>query len=443
MPATGTPAIGPVDTGSGVAAVVVAAGRGIRIGGGTPKQYRRVGGQAVLTRTLAALAAQDAIDRIQPVIAADAAAFFLSCLDELAPELREKIGAPVEGGATRQLSVRAGLEALASGDAPEIVLVHDAARPYVDAALIARAIAAGRDHGAAVPGVPVTDTVKRVAEIAPGIGRVHETPPREHLRAVQTPQAFAFAPLLGAHRDAAAQGLDGFTDDGALAEWAGLPVVVFVGDIANRKITQPADLIEADRAFASDPSEMPAPGARAMTAYVTRLGTGFDVHAFTTGDHVWLGGIKIPADRGVLAHSDGDVALHALTDALLGAIADGDIGTHFPPSDERWRGASSDQFLAHACGLVRARGGRIDHLDITVLAEAPRIGQHREAIRARIAEIAGVPLTAVSIKATTTEKLGFVGRAEGLAAQAAATIRLPEEAGPALDAEAETAMRQG
>jgi 2-C-methyl-D-erythritol 4-phosphate cytidylyltransferase/2-C-methyl-D-erythritol 2,4-cyclodiphosphate synthase len=443
MPATGTPATGPVDTGSGVAAVVVAAGRGIRIGGGTPKQYRRVGGQAVLTRTLAALAAQDAIDRIQPVIAADAAAFFLSCLDELAPDLREKIGAPVEGGATRQLSVRAGLEALASGDAPEIVLVHDAARPYVDAALIARAIAAGRDHGAAVPGVPVTDTVKRVAEIAPGIGRVHETPPREHLRAVQTPQAFAFAPLLGAHRDAAAQGLDGFTDDGALAEWAGLPVVVFVGDIANRKITQPADLIEADRAFASDPSEMPAPGARAMTAYVTRLGTGFDVHAFTTGDHVWLGGIKIPADRGVLAHSDGDVALHALTDALLGAIADGDIGTHFPPSDERWRGASSDQFLAHACGLVRARGGRIDHLDITVLAEAPRIGQHREAIRARIAEIAGVPLTAVSIKATTTEKLGFVGRAEGLAAQAAATIRLPEEAGPALDAEAETVMRQG
>jgi 2-C-methyl-D-erythritol 4-phosphate cytidylyltransferase/2-C-methyl-D-erythritol 2,4-cyclodiphosphate synthase len=407
MPANGTPATEPVNAGFGVAAVVVAAGRGIRIGGGTPKQYRRVGGQAVLTRTLAALAAQEAIARIQPVIAADAADFFLSCLDELAPDLRRKIGPPVEG------------------------------------ALIARAIAAGRDHGAAVPGVPVTDTVKRVAEIAPGIGRVHETPPREHLRAVQTPQAFAFAPLLGAHRDAAAQGLDGFTDDGALAEWAGLPVVVFVGDIANRKITQPADLIEADRAFASDPSETPAPGARAMTAYVTRLGTGFDVHAFTTGDHVWLGGIKIPADRGVLAHSDGDVALHALTDALLGAIADGDIGTHFPPTDERWRGASSDQFLAHACALVRARGGRIDHLDITVLAEAPRIGQHREAIRARIAEIAGVPLTAVSIKATTTEKLGFVGRAEGLAAQAAATIRLPEEDGPALDAEAETAMRQG
>ncbi|MEE7440555.1 bifunctional 2-C-methyl-D-erythritol 4-phosphate cytidylyltransferase/2-C-methyl-D-erythritol 2,4-cyclodiphosphate synthase [Methylobacterium oryzae] len=443
MPATGTPATGPASAGAGVAAVVVAAGRGIRIGGGTPKQYRRVAGQAVLTRTLAALAADDAIARIQPVIAADAAEFFRDCLEELAPAIRAKVAPPVEGGATRQLSVRAGLEALAAGDAPEIVLVHDAARPYVDSALIARAIAAGRDHGAAVPGVPVTDTVKRVVDIAPGIGRVHETPPREHLRAVQTPQAFVFGPLLGAHRDAAAQGLDGFTDDGALAEWAGLPVVVFAGDVANRKITQPADLIEADRAFATETTALPAPGARAMTTYVTRLGTGFDVHAFTTGDHVWLGGVKIPADRGVLAHSDGDVALHALTDALLGAIADGDIGTHFPPSDERWRGASSDQFLAHACDLVRARGGRIDHLDITVLAEAPRIGKHREEIRARIAAIAGVPLSAVSIKATTTEKLGFVGRAEGLAAQAAATVRLPEEDGPALDAQAETAMRQG
>ncbi|MEE7463149.1 MULTISPECIES: bifunctional 2-C-methyl-D-erythritol 4-phosphate cytidylyltransferase/2-C-methyl-D-erythritol 2,4-cyclodiphosphate synthase [Methylobacterium] len=443
MPATGTPATGPASAGAGVAAVVVAAGRGIRIGGGTPKQYRRVGGQAVLTRTLAALAADDSIARIQPVIAADAAEFFRDCLEELAPAIRAKVAPPVEGGATRQLSVRAGLEALATGDAPEIVLVHDAARPYVDSALIARAIAAGRDHGAAVPGVPVTDTVKRVVDIAPGIGRVHETPPREHLRAVQTPQAFVFGPLLGAHRDAVAQGLDGFTDDGALAEWAGLPVVVFAGDVANRKITQPADLIEADRAFATETTALPAPGARAMTTYVTRLGTGFDVHAFTTGDHVWLGGVKIPADRGVLAHSDGDVALHALTDALLGAIADGDIGTHFPPSDERWRGASSDQFLAHACDLVRARGGRIDHLDITVLAEAPRIGKYREEIRARIAAIAGVPLSAVSIKATTTEKLGFVGRAEGLAAQAAATVRLPEEDGPALDAQAETAMRQG
>ena len=212
-----------------------------------------------------------------------------------------------------------------------------------------------------------------------------------------------------------------------MAEWAGLDVVVFEGDPRNRKITQPSDLIEADRGFSGSDVLPSEPETDSMTTYVTRLGTGFDVHAFTEGDHVWLGGVKIPADRGVLAHSDGDVALHALTDALLGAIADGDIGTHFPPSDEQWRGASSDRFLAHAVKLVRDRGGRIDHLDITVLAEAPRIGAHREAIRARIAEICGVKLSSVSIKATTTEKLGFVGRAEGLAAQAAATIRLPEE----------------
>lgn len=424
-------------TGSSVAAVVVAAGRGIRIGGGTPKQYRQVGGQAVLTRTLAALGALPVVGRVQVVIAPDAAAFYETCLAELEPDVRTKLLAPVEGGATRQQSVRAGLEALARAGAPEIVLVHDAARPYVDAALIDRAVAAGRAHRAAVPGVAVSDTIKLVEEAGDGIGRVRETPVRENLRAVQTPQSFHFAALLDAHRSAAAAALHGFTDDGALAEWAGLPVVVFAGDLRNRKITQPADLIEADRAFGSPDRSTP------MTQYVTRLGTGFDVHAFTEGDHVWLGGVKIPADRGVLAHSDGDVALHALTDALLGAIADGDIGTHFPPSDERWRGAASDQFLAHAVSLVRARGGRIDHLDITVLAEAPRIGQHREAIRARIAEIAGVPLTSVSIKATTTEKLGFVGRAEGLAAQAAATVRLPEAEAVPVDAQAETAMRQG
>lgn len=407
------------ETASDAAALVVAAGRGIRIGGGTPKQYRRVGGRAVLTRTLAALAGHDGIARIQPVIAADAAAFYRECLADLDPVHREKIAAPVAGGATRQLSVRAGLDALERAGGPALVLVHDAARPFVDGALIDRALAAGRAHGAAVPGIAVTDTIKRVEVLAPGIGRVVETPAREALRAVQTPQAFAFPLLVDAHRRANEAGLDGFTDDGALAEWAGLPVVVFEGDVANRKITQAADLIEADRSFSESEGST-------MTTYVTRLGTGFDVHAFTQGDHVWLGGVKIPADRGVLAHSDGDVALHALTDALLGAIADGDIGTHFPPSDEQWRGASSDRFLAHAVGLVRARGGRIDHLDVTVLAEAPRIGAHREAIRARIAEICGVPLSAVSIKATTTEKLGFVGRAEGLAAQAAATIRLPE-----------------
>ncbi|CAO4168910.1 bifunctional 2-C-methyl-D-erythritol 4-phosphate cytidylyltransferase/2-C-methyl-D-erythritol 2,4-cyclodiphosphate synthase [Methylorubrum populi] len=426
-----------------VAAVVVAAGKGLRVGGDLPKQYRRVGGRAVLTRTLAALAGSDRIARIQPVIAPDAQDFYRECLADLDPAHREKLAEPVPGGATRQQSVAAGLEGLARSGQPDLVLVHDAARPFVDDALIARAVSAGAEHGAAVPGVAVSDTIKLVEEIAPGIGRVHETPAREKLRAVQTPQSFRFGPLLDAHRKAVAEGRDGFTDDGALAEWAGLPVVVFEGDARNRKITQAADLIDADRAFYGRASSETAPAISEdpMTTYVTRLGTGFDVHAFTEGDHVWLGGVKIPADRGVLAHSDGDVALHALTDALLGAIADGDIGTHFPPSDEKWRGAASDQFLAHACQLVRARGGKIDHLDVTVLAEAPRIGQHRDAIRARIAEVAGVPLSSVSIKATTTEKLGFVGRAEGLAAQAAATVRLPEI--PAeIETEAETNERR-
>ncbi|MEN3234655.1 MULTISPECIES: bifunctional 2-C-methyl-D-erythritol 4-phosphate cytidylyltransferase/2-C-methyl-D-erythritol 2,4-cyclodiphosphate synthase [Methylobacterium] len=399
-----------------IAAVVVAAGRGIRVGGDTPKQYRRVGGQAVLTRTLAALAAHPGVGRIQVVIAPDAAAFYDECLGDLPPAAQAKLARPTQGGATRQASVRAGLAALAREAAPELVLVHDAARPFVDDALIDRAIAAAGTHGAAVPGVPVSDTIKVVEPD----GRVRATPERESLRAVQTPQAFRFALLAEAHARAAAEGHDGFTDDGALAEWAGLPVAVFPGDLRNRKITQAADLVEADRAF-SPPSESDP----AMTL-LTRLGTGFDVHAFTEGDHVWLGGVRIPADRGVLAHSDGDVVLHALTDAILGALADGDIGVHFPPSDPRWRGASSDQFLADAVRRVSERGGVIDHLDITVLAEAPRIGAHRDAIRSRIAEIAGVPLSAVSIKATTTEKLGFVGRAEGLAAQAAATIRLPE-----------------
>ncbi|WP_375273591.1 bifunctional 2-C-methyl-D-erythritol 4-phosphate cytidylyltransferase/2-C-methyl-D-erythritol 2,4-cyclodiphosphate synthase [Methylorubrum thiocyanatum] len=426
-----------------VAAVVVAAGKGLRVGGDLPKQYRRVGGRAVLTRTLAALAQSPRIARIQPVIAPDAQDFYRECLADLEPAHRAKLAEPVPGGATRQQSVAAGLEGLARDGSPDLVLVHDAARPFVDDALIARAVAAGSRHGAAVPGIAVSDTIKLVEDIAPGIGRVHETPARENLRAVQTPQSFRFGLLLDAHRRAVDEGRDGFTDDGALAEWAGQPVVVFEGDARNRKITQAADLIEADRAFSGRAfsDNAPAISDGPMTTYVTRLGTGFDVHAFTEGDHVWLGGVKIPADRGVLAHSDGDVALHALTDALLGAIADGDIGTHFPPSDEKWRGAASDQFLAHACELVRARGGKIDHLDVTVLAEAPRIGAHREAIRARIAEVAGVPLSSVSIKATTTEKLGFVGRAEGLAAQAAATVRLPEVCAE-IETEAETNERR-
>jgi len=391
-----------------VIAIIVAAGRGSRAGQGVPKQYRLLGGRHVLARTLEVFIGHPAIQRVLTVIHPDDADLYQQCLSSLFGPTQDKLLPPVLGGATRQASVRTGLLAL-QAEAPAVVLVHDAARPFVGHELISRAISAVAGTDAAVPGIMVTDTIKLVADD----GQVVGTPRRESLRAIQTPQAFAFGPLLAAHNRAAEAELDSFTDDGALAEWAGLPVTVFEGDPANTKLTHAFDLQAAEERL------------NRMT-YVTRLGTGFDVHAFTDGDHVCLGGVRVPHTRGVAAHSDGDVILHALTDALLGAIADGDIGVHFPPSDPQWRGASSDRFLAYAADRVRARGGLIDHLDVTLLCEAPRLGPHRETMRRRIAEIAGVQVSQVSLKATTTEKLGFVGRAEGLAAQAAATIRLPE-----------------
>lgn len=392
-----------------VAAIIVAAGRGMRVGGPIPKQFQALAGKSVLARTLDVFLSHGAVDLVQPVIYGQDRHLFETSLAPLATASLDRLAAPIPGGETRQQSVRNGLEALAEADqAPSIVLVHDAARPFVCPALIDRAVAAGRAHGAAVPGVPVTDTIKVVRDD----GGVASTPPRQALRAIQTPQAFAFDALLKAHRAATAAGLDMFTDDGALAEWAGLPVTVFEGESGNTKLTDAADFAEAERRLAGAPA-------------VTRVGTGFDVHAFTAGDHVWLGGVRIAYEKGITAHSDGDVVLHALTDAVLGALSEGDIGVHFPPSDPAWRGASSDRFLAFAAERVRLRGGIIDHLDATVLSEAPRIGPHREAIRRRIAEIAGIAPTSVSIKATTTEKLGFVGRGEGLAAQALATLRLP------------------
>jgi 2-C-methyl-D-erythritol 4-phosphate cytidylyltransferase / 2-C-methyl-D-erythritol 2,4-cyclodiphosphate synthase len=390
-----------------VAAIILAAGRGTRVGGAIPKQFQPLAGKSALSRTLDVFLSHGEIGQVQPVIRAEDRALFEAASGQRA----DRLAAPVAGGATRQESVRNGLEALArAASVPSLVLVHDAARPFASAALIDRAIAAGRAHGAAVPGLPVADTIKVVRED----GRVADTPPRNALRAIQTPQAFAFSPLLAAHRAAAQSGLDSFTDDGALAEWAGLLVTVFAGEPANRKLTEAADLAEAERRLAGTP-----------TPALTRVGTGFDVHAFAAGDHVWLGGVRIPHGRGVAAHSDGDVVLHALTDAVLGALGEGDIGVHFPPSDAAWRGASSDRFLAFAVERVRLRGGLVDHLDTTILCEAPKIGPHRDAIRRRIAEIAGLDPTCVSIKATTTEGLGFIGRGEGLAAQAVATIRLP------------------
>jgi 2-C-methyl-D-erythritol 4-phosphate cytidylyltransferase/2-C-methyl-D-erythritol 2,4-cyclodiphosphate synthase len=391
-----------------VAALIVAAGRGLRAGADAPKQYRRLGGTPVLCRTLAPFLAESRIGTVLVVIGAGDRPRYDDAIEHLPESARARLSVPADGGETRQDSVRAGLEALAASGFAGRVLVHDAARPFVSAALIERALAANAQHVAAIPALAVTDTVKRVD----AAGLIEETLPREQLVSVQTPQAFAFQPLLAAHRAAHAAGSSGFTDDSAIMEWAGHRVATFAGDPMNLKLTHSDDFALAER--------------RIARSLVTRTGTGYDVHAFADGDHVWLGGIRIPHGRGVTAHSDGDVALHALTDAVLGALADGDIGSHFPPSDPQWRGASSDRFLAFAAERVRQRGGRIDHLDLTIVCEGPKVGPHRDAIRARIAGIAGLRIDQVGVKATTSERLGFTGRGEGLAALATATIRLPE-----------------
>ncbi|MFG1281256.1 bifunctional 2-C-methyl-D-erythritol 4-phosphate cytidylyltransferase/2-C-methyl-D-erythritol 2,4-cyclodiphosphate synthase [Xanthobacter autotrophicus] len=386
-------------------AIVVAAGRGTRAGGPLPKQYQAIAGEPVLRRTLRLFAAHPRITAVLVVIHSDDSVRFADTARDL-----PKILAPAFGGATRQASVRAGLEALAAagGTSPDLVLVHDAARPYTSPDLIARAVEAAGRADAAIPVLAVTDTVKRVD--ADGI--VVETLDRAALRTVQTPQAFRFAALRAAHAAAAAAGVETLTDDAAVMEWAGHGVATFEGESTNVKLTTPEDMTRAAGASFADLADV-------------RTGTGFDVHAFGPGDHVMLGGVAVPHSAGLVGHSDADVGLHALTDAILGALCDGDIGAHFPPSDPQWKGASSDRFLAHAVEKVTARGGRIAHLDLTLICEAPKVGPHRDAIRVAISHITGVPLARVSVKATTTEKLGFTGRREGIAAMASATIRLP------------------
>jgi 2-C-methyl-D-erythritol 4-phosphate cytidylyltransferase/2-C-methyl-D-erythritol 2,4-cyclodiphosphate synthase len=384
-----------------VAAVVVAAGRGLRVGGDLPKQYRQILGEPVIRPSLATLAGHAAISAVQPVIHPDDAALYQGATEGLT------LLPIVHGGASRQASVCAGLEALERHE-PDLVLVHDAARPFASPALITRAIAAARTSGAAVPVIAVADTVKTVD----AAGAVTGTIDRTHLRLVQTPQAFGFAALLDAHRRAKAVGRDDFTDDAALAAWAGLAVTTFEGEAGNVKLTTNDDFTRAEAAKLAALSDV-------------RTGFGFDVHQFGDGDHVTLGGVRIAHERGLSGHSDADVVLHALVDAILGALADGDIGVHFPPTDPQWRGASSDRFFAFAVDRLRKRGGRIAHLDVTIVCETPRIGPHRDAMRAKIAEIAGVPVERVGVKATTSEKMGFTGRGEGMAAFANATVRLP------------------
>ena len=387
--------------GPSVAAVIVAAGRGLRAGGNLPKQYRELAGEPVIRSSLSLFAWHGQIGAVQAVIHPDDRSSYDAAVKGL------RLLAPVSGGASRQASVRAGLEALATR-APDVVLIHDAARPFCSTELVSRAIVACGETGAAIPALEVTDTIKRVD----AGGHVAGTIDRAQLRAVQTPQAFKFAALLEAHQRAAKEGRDDFTDDAALAEWAGIKVATFAGESGNVKLTTDEDFAKAESRRIANLADL-------------RLGNGFDVHAFADGDHVWLGGVKIPHDRGLTGHSDADVALHALVDAILGALADGDIGKHFSPNDPRWRGASSDQFLKFAVDRVTKRGGKVAHLDLTIVCEEPRIGPHRDAIRKRIAEIAEMSIDRVAVKATTSEQLGFTGRKEGIAAMASASVLLP------------------
>ncbi len=383
------------------AAILVAAGRGLRAGDGGPKQYRVIGGQTVIFRAMQPFCTHPQVSVVQPVLHPDDARMFNAACAGLRHQ------PPANGGATRQASVHAGLEALVD-EKPDIVLIHDAARPFVSAGVISRAIEAANRTGAAIPTIPVADTIKLID----ADGNVAATPERARLRIAQTPQAFRYDIIIEAHRRAAREGRSDFTDDAALAEWAGLTVATFEGDALNMKLTTPEDFLREEARLASLLGDI-------------RTGTGYDVHAFGDGDHVMICGVRVPHAKGFLAHSDGDVGLHALVDAILGALADGDIGSHFPPSDAKWKGASSDQFLKYAVERVTARGGRIANLEVTLICERPKIGPLRDTMRARIAEISGLDISRVAVKATTSERLGFTGREEGIAATASATIRLP------------------
>ncbi|HEY0414577.1 MAG TPA: bifunctional 2-C-methyl-D-erythritol 4-phosphate cytidylyltransferase/2-C-methyl-D-erythritol 2,4-cyclodiphosphate synthase [Allosphingosinicella sp.] len=379
-------------------ALIVAAGSGTRTGGDVPKQFRSLGGKAVLRRAVEPLLRHPAIGAVRVVVGPGQETLYEAAVAGLA------FPSPVAGGAERRDSVRRGLEAIAQQGGAGAVLIHDAARPFLPAAVIDRLLAALDGADGAVPVLPVADT------LACAGASLGEVVPRDGLARVQTPQAFRFDAILAAHR--AWSGGEA-SDDAQIARAAGLAVAIVAGDPALDKLTFEADFERAEAWLAS--------------RMVSRTGLGFDVHAFGEGEALWLGGVRVPHPRGLKGHSDADVVLHAVTDALLGAVAGGDIGVHFPPSDPQWRGAASSAFVEHARALIEAKGGRIDHLDVTVICEAPRIGPHRDSMRARLAALLRVPVARISIKATTTERLGFTGRGEGIAAQAVATVRVPEE----------------
>ncbi|WP_157019219.1 bifunctional 2-C-methyl-D-erythritol 4-phosphate cytidylyltransferase/2-C-methyl-D-erythritol 2,4-cyclodiphosphate synthase [Mesorhizobium xinjiangense] len=390
-----------------IAAVIVAAGRGERAGHSAdgPKQYRSIGGKAILKHTLDAFASHPAIGRIVVAIHADDRALFEATADDMGGRIQV-----VTGGPTRQASTLKALQAL-QAPAPRSVLIHDGVRPFVDHAVIGRVIDALSAQSGALPALAVSDTLKRAGES----GMIEGTVDRQGLFAAQTPQGFPFAVILDAHEKAAAQDRQDFTDDAAIAEWAGLDVRVVEGSPDNVKLTWARDIAMADERLAGSMTNFPD----------VRTGNGYDVHSFEPGDHVTLCGVAIPHHAKLSGHSDADVGLHALTDALLATCGEGDIGTHFPPSDPQWRGAASHIFAEHAAGIVRSKGGRIANADITLICEAPKIGPHRAAMQDAIARMLGIAAERISIKATTNEKLGFVGREEGIAAIATASVVYP------------------
>lgn len=390
-----------------VAVAIVAAGRGERAreDGAGPKQYRTIGGRPVIARTIGAFAAHPAVGMIVVAIHPDDRALFMQAVGDLAPGV-----VTVDGGRSRQASVHHALR-MAAASAPEAVMIHDGVRPFIDHELIDRILVALDGRHGVLPALAVSDTLKRTGPD----GRVVDTVPREGLFAAQTPQAFPFAAILAAHERAASEMPDRFTDDAMLAEWAGIPVRVVEGSPENVKLTWPKDIAMAERKLLAENGRFPD----------VRTGTGYDVHAFAEGDQVILCGVAIPHGRRLSGHSDADVGLHALTDALLATCSEGDIGTHFPPEDPQWRGAPSRLFLEKAAVLIRRDHGRIANVDVTIIAEAPRIATHRAAMVERIAEILGISSRRVSVKATTNEGIGFVGRREGIAAIASATVVYP------------------
>jgi len=379
-----------------VVALVVAAGRGNRFGGDLPKQWMELDGRPLLRHSLGILAAHPDITEVRVVIHPDDRDRYEAAAAGL------RLNPPIHGGATRQDSVRLGLEAL-TDNPPDAVLIHDGARPFVDPAIIHRVLKALKTAKGAIPALPVHDTLKRGKD-----GVIIGTEPRDGLFRAQTPQGFQFAAILEAHRKAAGREL---TDDAAVLEADGQPVVLVDGTEDNVKITTRQDLARAAARF-ERPGEV-------------RVASGYDVHRYDEGSFVTLCNIEVPHTHGLLGHSDADAALHALTDALLGCIAAGDIGRHFPPTDDRWKGADSAIFLQYVAELVAAAGGRIQHVDITIICERPKVGPHRAAMVDRVAELLDIPAGRVSVKATTTEGLGFTGRQEGIAAQATATVLLP------------------